>query len=307
MCLNPIYLEQQQIWCDCRKCAECRHKRAREWACRCWAELQTQNNVGSFITLTYSPENNPIRLQKRDVQLFIKRLRKKISPKKIKYFACGEYGDRTLRPHYHIIIFGYDFPDKVYFTKSKKDKLIYKSAELDKLWTLGLHTVQDVTISTCVYTALYSAKPTKTLPKWLQQAPEYNTMSQSIGMEYLQKNYDTYKKTDAIWIDGEAYAIPKALFDKVYKRHIEKDCVDYAAHLENSELKKIKEKRLEQYRLRYPKHHAILDELVDSDNAVKRANTYNNIVIWVKARNKSNRAAQEKDYRQKNKRVDKTL
>lgn len=307
MCLNPIYLEKQEIWCDCRQCAECRHKRAREWACRCWAELQTQNNVGAFITLTYSDENNPIILQKRDAQLFIKRLRKRIAPHKIKYFACGEYGDRTLRPHFHIIIFGYDFPDKVYFTKSKKGKPIFRSAELAELWKSGLHTVQEVNIATCVYTALYTAKATKTLPKRLQSAPEFNTMSQGIGIEYLKQHYDRYKQTDAIWIDGEAYAIPNALFDKVYKRNLDKGCVDYAAHLVNSELKTIKEKRLEQYRLRYPKHHELLDELVEADDLSKRVKTYEALVRWAKATRERNRAIQDKLYRQKNKKVDKTL
>ena len=307
MCLNPVFLREEKIWCDCRKCAECKRKRAREWACRCWAELQSQNNVGAFITLTYSDENNPITLQKRDLQLFIKRLRKRIAPVKVKYFACGEYGDKTLRPHFHLILFGYDFPDKLYFSKSRKGKEIFISAELADLWPLGHHTIQEVNISTCIYTALYTAKNTKSLPEWLQSAPEYNVMSQGIGIEYLRQNFDRYKETDAIWINGEAYAIPGALFDKVYKRELEKGCVDYAAHLVNSELKSIKEKRYEQYRLRYPRHHEILDELVEANDKVEKIMSYNRLVRWAKAARESNRAAEDKEYRYKKKRVDKTL
>jgi hypothetical protein len=46
-------------------------------------------------------------------------LRKKISPLKIRFFHCGEYGDKTRRPHYHALIFGYGFPDKKLFKKQK--------------------------------------------------------------------------------------------------------------------------------------------------------------------------------------------
>ena len=91
MCLNPIYLEKLQNFVPCRKCSECKMSRAKEWAVRLYSELKTTDK-SCFITLTYSDENNPIILKKSDFQKFIKRLRKDYD---IKYFACGEYGDKN--------------------------------------------------------------------------------------------------------------------------------------------------------------------------------------------------------------------
>ena len=61
----------------------------------------------AYITLTYNDDHLPANgsLQPRDLQLFWKRLRKARTPG-IRYYACGEYGDQTARPHYHAIIFG---------------------------------------------------------------------------------------------------------------------------------------------------------------------------------------------------------
>lgn len=92
----------------CGKCLHCRKKQRSEWAMRLYHELAYHED-SVFLTLTYNekslPENDS--LVKRDLQLFFKRLRKALpSEKKIKYFACGEYGDEKERPHYHAIVFG---------------------------------------------------------------------------------------------------------------------------------------------------------------------------------------------------------
>ena len=126
--------QEQYLLVNCRKCLECRQKRANEWAVRCMAEAHNYEH-NAFITLTY--EKNPITLQKRDLQLFFKRLRKALLGVKIKYFAVGEYGTQRWRPHYHAIIFGYDFPDKYLWSKSKRGNVIYRSNLLEKVWTFG--------------------------------------------------------------------------------------------------------------------------------------------------------------------------
>jgi hypothetical protein len=122
MCYEPITIVDEKtrlpMLVSCRKCIECMQTRANEWALRGHFELQ-QHHQNCFITLTY--ENNPVILKKKDMQDFVKRLRKSIAPKKIKYFAAGEYGDQNLRPHFHIIIFGHDFNDKEYVRKSQSD------------------------------------------------------------------------------------------------------------------------------------------------------------------------------------------
>lgn len=94
----------------------CRLNRTAEWTMRLSHELQSWKN-GVFVTLTYNDEHLPrldngqSTLVKSDLQKFFKRLRKRLgSERRIKYFACGEYGsaDYTERPHYHAIIYGLD-------------------------------------------------------------------------------------------------------------------------------------------------------------------------------------------------------
>lgn len=225
MCYNPIEIYDKNGYrqkASCRKCIECLQVRANEWGLRAHFELK-DHEENCFITLTY--ENNPIYLVKLELQRFIKRLRKKISPKKIKYFSCGEYGDQKLRPHFHIIIFGYDFKDKVFVKMSKSDKAIYYSAELEKIWGYGMCTVQEANIQTVRYSAKYSTKHKKNLPEELKDFPEFNTMSQGLGMKNILNNMKTYIKTDEIYIDGFGYKIPNIVLEK-YAKKIIPECIE---------------------------------------------------------------------------------
>lgn len=139
-CVKPVLLKSQAhegapqgLLVACGKCLMCRIARRREWAMRLTHELDYHENA-IFLTLTYDDDNLPWKiktqltedekntdiptlylsdyptLKKTDLQLFIKRLRQNLKRAKderiIKYFACGEYGDLTQRPHYHAIIFG---------------------------------------------------------------------------------------------------------------------------------------------------------------------------------------------------------
>ena len=83
----------------CGKCVACRQNHARAWSFRCLAELQCTSKPSWFLTITYDDAHNPNVLSKRDLQLFNKRLRKAYGP--FRFFACGEYGDGTHRPHYN--------------------------------------------------------------------------------------------------------------------------------------------------------------------------------------------------------------
>ncbi len=196
---------------SCRKCKECLQVRANEWGVRCHHEI-LENMENCFITLTY--ENNPVRLHKEHLQQFIKRLRKKIYPKKIKYFSCGEYGDNNLRPHYHVIIFGYDFNDKEFWKLSKSKKAIYTSKILSELWSYGYSTVQEANKQTAMYSAKYSAKDKKELPDIIKDYPEFNTMSKNLGINSIMKKIDVYLLTKEIYIDGFAYSIPRIVLEK---------------------------------------------------------------------------------------------
>ena len=128
----------------CGQCIGCRLERSRQWAIRCVHEASL-HDANSFITLTYRPDELPPdgSLQKSHFQKFMKRLRKRILPKLIRFFHCGEYGDKGARPHYHACVFGYDFPDKKLYTVRDGVRL-YVSEELQEVWPLGFSTVGDV-------------------------------------------------------------------------------------------------------------------------------------------------------------------
>lgn len=145
-CIKPITLKNQGgMVVNCGSCHACRINYTSGWTLRLLYELGNPEwkYQASFITLTYNNENLPADygLHKKDVQDFWKRLRKNLSSEygynyKIAYYQCGEYGDRTKRPHYHAIVFGLDsYNDKhreilseswtkcdsFMFSKNKKD------------------------------------------------------------------------------------------------------------------------------------------------------------------------------------------
>lgn len=112
-CLNPITLFSVDrakypdgLDVPCGKCMACRMTKRKEWSLRMLHELKYHNDA-SFVTLTYDDNHIPDcqSLVKADLQKFFKRLRKSIAPRKIRYFACGEYGRKTGRPHYHAILY----------------------------------------------------------------------------------------------------------------------------------------------------------------------------------------------------------
>lgn len=79
-------------------------------------------------------------------------------PVQLRYYYVGEYGSRTYRPHYHLCLFGADFDDKQTFGKSKGGYALYDSKTLDRLWGLGMCTVQDMVPETASYAAGYCTK-----------------------------------------------------------------------------------------------------------------------------------------------------
>ena len=92
----------------CGKCDGCTARKAQEWGIRCYHE-SLQHKRNAFLTLTYDDNNCPPELVKSDLSIFIRELRRELYPDKIRYFGCGEYGEETHRPHYHLLVFGADF------------------------------------------------------------------------------------------------------------------------------------------------------------------------------------------------------
>lgn len=107
LCKNPYMVGVMP--CGCGQCLPCRLRRKKIWTHRIM--LETMKHEGScFITLTYDDKHLPDdgSLVPREVQLWLKRFRRRIAPKEIRYFLVGEYGGQNQRPHYHVAVFGYE-------------------------------------------------------------------------------------------------------------------------------------------------------------------------------------------------------
>lgn len=125
----------------CGKCPECQKDYYTQWATRGSREL-ARWPISLFVTLTYDDAHLPAdrSLNKKDVQDFIKRVKKHASSTKenpVRQIYCGEYGTRTLRPHYHVILFNFDLPDRKAWRKSDQGKTVYTSETLKRLWPFG--------------------------------------------------------------------------------------------------------------------------------------------------------------------------
>lgn len=177
----------------CGKCVGCRMEYSRQWANRCMLELEYHDSA-YFVTLTYNDYHVPrvyypdpetgeaqlaLSLCKRDVQLFMKRLRDHFPDDNIRFFMCGEYGPSSWRPHYHLILFGLHLNDLVY-AGTRRGNNYYKSSALERVWSrkqeipnllgdtcvtpltsMGFVEVGEVTWNTCAYTARYIMKKLK--------------------------------------------------------------------------------------------------------------------------------------------------
>ena len=126
----------QSLDLPCGQCIGCRLERSRQWAVRCMheASLYPEN---SFLTLTYDDAHLPVgrTLVKSDFQDFMKRLRKSIVPKRVRYYHCGEYGEKFQRPHYHALLFGYSSPDRIIFSKRGFSHVYFQT--MSRLWPQG--------------------------------------------------------------------------------------------------------------------------------------------------------------------------
>jgi len=229
----------------CGQCWGCRLQHSREWAIRCMHEAQMHEH-NSFITLTINPETlerrpRPWSLDITEFQKFMKRLRKKTG-KDIRFFHCGEYGDENKRPHYHALIFGYDFPDKTLWEKKLGNNL-YISPELEELWPHGFHRIGSCTYESAAYVARYVMKKAKgegSLEQHVNQDTgeieydldnQYATMSRRAGIG--ESWYWKYGWTDAHRHDYIVHENIKMKVPRYYDKQLEKYDPEYHQELKN--------------------------------------------------------------------------
>lgn len=194
----------------------------------------TVSDSAFFVTLTYNTDTVPItpngfksldetryypatRIKTRKlymaqhsshIQLFIKRLRKRHKGKPIKYYICGEYGEKSWRPHYHIIIFNASILD------------------IEAAWTYGTIHSGEVSEASVGYTLKYMSKHKK-IPQHKRddRVKEYSNMSKGLGANYLTPAMNTWHKKDLLnrmYIplnDGKKIAMPRYYKQKIYTDH----------------------------------------------------------------------------------------
>lgn len=213
-------LNSDVIEVPCGRCIGCRLEKSRQWAVRIMHEASLHDE-NSFLTLTYDDDHVPsdFSLDVRDYQLFMKRLRKSIYPKKVRFFHCGEYGEKFGRPHYHAILFGHNFHDRKHFKNSTSDgSPLFSSEELDNLWDQGHCLIGEVTFESAAYVARYVTKKVtgdRAEDHYQGRTPEYVTMSRrpGIGRGWLEKYSGDVYPSDEVVVRGNVCKPPR-FYDK---------------------------------------------------------------------------------------------
>lgn len=247
----------------CRRCIGCRLEDARQLAMRCCHEASL-HEFNSFLTLTYAPEflpggfcqectsfywKYPKRGERRyqyryhvkgslcptAPSYFVKRLREFLAREyphlKIKTYGCAEYGEQGLRPHYHLLIFGFDFPDRVPAEKAG-DFQLFSSDTLSKLWPVGRARIGEVNFETAGYVARYCTKKISGRDGWFDKKGIYHLgadehygrferersvcFSQGIGKSWFEAFKSDVYPSDFVVIRGKKMKPPK-YYDRLFE------------------------------------------------------------------------------------------
>lgn len=234
MCKKPFRKENREFGCG--QCTHCRINRSRLWVGRMLLESM-EHPHSAFVTLTYNEEHlpNPPYLSKEAVQLFLKRLRGMAPDRRFRYYAVGEYGDKSWRPHYHLIIFGLSPTEQTL---------------VQKCWPFGFVQVGTAEAQSMAYTASYVIKK-MTNPKdsRLEGRPaEFSLLSRMPGLgtgvvKRMVKQYagksgqSAYDKlgwiTSQFRAEGHVYPLGRYLTTKVLEEIFSSEDLKEAKDLHN--------------------------------------------------------------------------
>jgi len=255
-CLRPKYLSKQDIVVPCGHCPFCAVTRRSDWATR--LHYEAKKHYGSkFVTLTYSNNNmtwdhGVPQLNKRDLQLWFKRVRK--AGYKFRYYAVGEYGSKTFRPHYHVLVFG-DVPELVL-----KKAWAKQNRRTKKYYAIGHVHVGQVTSASVMYCLGYMVNGKSWKMKHHRVAP-FNVMSRGrgkvkgLGSNYLSPAMIAWHRSgrkNYVLLDGEKRHLPRYYKTKIFSKV---DLVRIAVRDQKAVFKKMVEW------IRHPKRMKMRDPL----------------------------------------------
>lgn len=252
----------------CNQCIGCRLEYSREWANRGYLESKCWKQ-NYFVTLTYDEDHIKIEEEKKDkngitwtnegdwngtlipndLKKFMHDIRqimkRDYNKDKIRFMACGEYGEEGERPHYHIIFFNLELPLETFYNPRIINKEIYyQNKIIERAWTKGISNITETTWNNIAYTARYITKKingtgSEELYSSKGQEKEFFRVSNrpGIGYPYYEKYKEQIYKYDEITVknkEGIIHCKPPKYFDKLYEK-------------ENPQkFKEIKEKRKKQ-------------------------------------------------------------
>ena len=199
---------------DCGKCVFCRKNSARELAMRCVLHASCYEK-NCFLTLTYdeSLDGYHNEFNYSDVQKFKKRLRKKVSHR-IEIFNVHEYG-KNGKKHWHLVVFGYDFDDKIVHTY-KNSIPLYTSQELNKIWPYGFSSIGDVSEASAMYQAQYMEKDI--INGNSNNKKKSHSKHSGIGKKFFLQNYKQILELGFIPFEGKKVPLPR-YFEKLAHKH----------------------------------------------------------------------------------------
>lgn len=211
MALESRYFNAKIIPLPCGKCLNCKINYSSDWATRCQLEARLYK-YNYFVTLTLDDNNLTPYVSKKVVSSFMKSLRK-VYGSGVRFFACGEHGERSGRSHYHVILFNCDITDLKFFYK--KDGLFYfRSKSIEDIWSKGNVTICEVTPANINYVTRYVIKKFNT-----HYDDEFVLMSNrpGIGSNYCLDNLYEIYDTDKIYLNGKTKKVPR-YFDKLLEK-----------------------------------------------------------------------------------------
>jgi len=202
---RDLGFEDMRLEVPCGKCNGCFADRAKDWAVRIYNE-STLHDRNAFLTLTYDDSHLPPggKLHKPDLQAFVRSLRDRGNS--LRYFACGEYGGNTHRPHYHAVVFGMDFLSP---NSEPCGEGLFVTPEVTNIWAKGAVVCAPVTPASCAYVAGYCSKK-------IGDPDTFNIMSRrpGIGKEWITRYADDVRRAGSVILDdGGQSRVPKRYLD----------------------------------------------------------------------------------------------
>lgn len=220
LCISLVTLRKGNavVHVPCGKCNQCLQNRRADWSFRLWNEMKVSTSAW-FITITYDGKHQPTipfedyqlpTLDKEDVQKFMKRLRKhndatttRLGKARttLKYYLVGEYGGKSFRPHYHIILFNLE-PDTL--------------NEIPSIWGLGHVSVGTCEPASIHYTTKYVLNKKD---GWAPIAPPFSLISNGIGKHYLRTNGHEHKKALQNFVvgnNGQKLRLPRYYKEAIF-------------------------------------------------------------------------------------------